>query len=84
MLNRSVIGKNCVIEAHALVPENKTVPDGSLVLGNKGEVYRTLTDEQIDALKRGAEHYVQNQHWFKQSLQLLDDEDNDITSQSKL
>jgi carbonic anhydrase/acetyltransferase-like protein (isoleucine patch superfamily) len=83
VLNRSVIGKNCVIGAHALVPENKTIPDCSVVLGNKGEVYRTLTAEQIDALKRGAEHYVQNQNWFKETLELLEDGD-DASSQSKL
>lgn len=68
VLNKSVIGKNCVIGAHALVSENKIIPDGSLVIGIEGKVVRTLTDEHIDALKAGADHYVRNQEWFKESL----------------
>ena len=82
VLNKSVIGKNCVIGAHALIPENKTIPDGSLVVGSPGKVVRQLSEEQIDGLKAGAEHYVNNQDWFKESLQLVDGEE-DFT-QSKL
>jgi carbonic anhydrase/acetyltransferase-like protein (isoleucine patch superfamily) len=84
VLNKSVIGKNCIIGAHALVPENKTIPDGSLVIGTKGEVVRTLTEKQIDMLKLGADHYVKNQKWFKESLQLVVDDRADISTQSKL
>lgn len=64
-----------MIGAHALVSENKIIPDGSLVIGIEGKVVRTLTDEQIDALKAGADHYVRNQEWFKESLKLVDNED---------
>lgn len=76
VLNKSVIGKNCVIGAHALVSENKIIPDGSLVIGIEGKVVRTLTEEQIDALKAGADHYVRNQEWFKESLKLVGNEDD--------
>ena len=84
VLNKSVIGKNCIIGAHALVPENKSIPDGSLVIGTKGEVVRTLTEKQIELLKFGADHYVKNQNWFKESLQLVNDDGGDISNQSKL
>ena len=33
VLNNAVIGRDCLIGAHALVPEGKTIPDGSLVMG---------------------------------------------------
>lgn len=75
VLNKSVIGKNCVIGAHALVSENKIIPDGSLVIGIEGKVVRALTEEQINALKDGADHYVRNQEWFNESLKLVDNED---------
>jgi carbonic anhydrase/acetyltransferase-like protein (isoleucine patch superfamily) len=76
VLNKSVIGKNCVIGAHALVSENKIIPDGSLVIGLEGKVVRMLNEEQIDALKAGADHYVRNQEWFNESLKLVDDGDD--------
>ena len=80
VLNKSVVGKNCVIGAHSLIPENKSIPDGSLVVGSPGKVIRQLNEEQIDALKAGADHYVSNQEWFKETLQLADEGD----TQSKL
>ena len=80
VLNKSVVGTNCVIVAHSLIPENKSIPDGSLVVGSPGKVVRQLSEEQIDALKAGADHYVTNQEWFKETLQLADEGD----TQSKL
>ena len=76
-LNKSVIGKNCVIGAHALVSENKIIPDGSLVIGIEGKIVRTLTEEQMDALKAGADHYVRNQEWFSEALKSVEEEDNE-------
>ncbi|EOD11365.1 hexapeptide repeat-containing transferas-like protein [Emiliania huxleyi CCMP1516] len=42
VLNKAVVGKNCLIGAHALV-----IPDGSLVIGAPAKVVRTLTEDQI-------------------------------------
>lgn len=75
VLNRSVVGKNCVIGAHALIPEGKTIPDGSLVVGAPGKVVKQLSEEQIEGLKAGAQHYVENSEWFREALQLMDDGD---------
>lgn len=68
VLNKSVIGKNCIIGAHALIPEGKTIPDGSLVVGSPGKVVRELSEKQIEDLKWSAEHYVENAERFRQNL----------------
>ena len=34
VLNGATIGNDCIVGAHALVTENKTFPDGSLILGS--------------------------------------------------
>ena len=76
VLNKSVVGKNCVIGAHALIPENKSIPDNSLVVGSPGKVVRQLSEEQIDALNAGADHYVSNSEWFKETLHSVDESDS--------
>ena len=60
LLNGSRIGRNCLVGARALVTENKTFPDGSLIVGSPAVVVRTLTPEQIANLLRNARHYVDN------------------------
>ena len=86
VLNTSVIGKNCVVGAHALVPEGKTVPDNSLVVGSPGKVVKELGEEQIEGLKMSAAHYVDNSEWFRSALELMDDDDGEYydSGQTKL
>jgi len=53
------IGKHCLIGAGALVPQNKIIPDYSLVIGSPAKVIRQLTEEEIEHVKRGAYVYTE-------------------------
>ena len=64
-LNKTKIGKNCIIGANTLIPENKTIPDRSLVLGSPGKVIRQVTDKEIEEIKENALHYVENYKKYK-------------------
>lgn len=68
ILNRSVVGKNCLIGAGTIITENKTIPDGSLVLGAPGRVVRQLTPEQIAMNTWIAEHYVERSGIYRRGL----------------
>ena len=50
ILNKTKIGKNCIIGANTLIPENKTIPDRSLVIGSPGKVIRQVTDKEIEEI----------------------------------
>lgn len=58
ILNGAVIGKNSLVGAHALVPENKTYPEGVLIIGTPAKVVRELTEAEIEGLKKSAAGYV--------------------------
>jgi len=70
ILNGVRIGKNCLVGANALITENKTIPDGSLVLGSPARVVKTLTPEQQAALTDNAKHYVENFKRYKREFAL--------------
>jgi len=72
VLNKAKIGSNCVIGANALVTENMEIPDGSMVLGSPAKVVKQLSDEHIEMLKHGAQHYVQNSAKYKDLLNVID------------
>ena len=65
ILNKTKIGKNCIIGANALVTENKVIPERSLVLGSPGKVVRQVTDEEIEHIKENAKDYVENFKKYK-------------------
>ncbi|MBT3599761.1 MAG: gamma carbonic anhydrase family protein [Candidatus Pelagibacter sp.] len=65
ILNKTKIGKNCIIGANALITENKIIPERSLVLGSPGKVVRQVTDEEIEHIKENARDYVENFKKYK-------------------
>ncbi len=71
VLNGAKIGKNCLVGAGSLVTEGKEFPDGSMILGSPAKVVRQLTLEQIEGLRRSAQHYVNNKNRFKAGLKKL-------------
>jgi carbonic anhydrase/acetyltransferase-like protein (isoleucine patch superfamily) len=68
VLNGAKIGRNCLVGAGALVTEGKEFPDGSMIIGSPAKAVRELAPEQIEGIRRGAAHYVQNAKRFKAGL----------------
>jgi carbonic anhydrase/acetyltransferase-like protein (isoleucine patch superfamily) len=79
ILNKVVIGKNCLIGAHALVTEGKVIPDNSLVVGAPGKVLRSLTEEEIAAMHDNAARYVKNLGDYLEGLETLNVRGNGTT-----
>ena len=71
VLNGAKIGKNCLVGAGSLLTEGKEFPDGSMILGSPAKVVRPLTPEQIEGLRRSAQHYIENADRFKASLKKI-------------
>ncbi len=68
ILNNTVVGSGCLIGACAFLPEGKTIPDHSLVIGSPGKVARVLTHEQVEGLLKSAAGYVRNWQRFARAL----------------
>ena len=60
VLNRAIIGRDCLIGANSLIPEGKVIADRSLVVGTPGRVVRQLSDEEVASIRGIASHYVEN------------------------
>ncbi|MEY5100829.1 MAG: hypothetical protein RJA36_3548 [Pseudomonadota bacterium] len=71
VLNGARIGRNCLVAAGALVTEGKEFPDGSMIMGSPAKLVRQLTPEQIEGLRRSAEHYIGNARRYQGGLTQL-------------
>ncbi|HSQ72624.1 MAG TPA: gamma carbonic anhydrase family protein [Rubrivivax sp.] len=71
VLNGARIGRHCLVGAGAVVTEGKEFPDGSLILGAPAKVVRQLTPEQIEGVRRGALHYLENAERHRLGLQRI-------------
>lgn len=58
VLDGAVIGAGSVVGAQALVTKDTVVPPRSLVLGSPARVVRPLSEEEVEAVRANAVHYV--------------------------
>jgi len=72
VLNKAVIGDECVIGANALVTEGKVFEPGTLIVGAPASAIKTLSPDKRAFLKASAAHYVANAHWFAKGLKRID------------
>jgi carbonic anhydrase/acetyltransferase-like protein (isoleucine patch superfamily) len=59
VLDRVKIGKHCVIAAGALVPPDREIPDGSVVMGSPGRIVRQTGERELTMIRRAGEIYRQ-------------------------
>lgn len=69
ILNGAVIGSQSIVGAGALVTEGKTFAPRSLIVGSPAKAIRTLSDEQVEALKLSAAHYAAKAAHYRDKLQ---------------
>ncbi|MGI9392952.1 MAG: gamma carbonic anhydrase family protein [Parvibaculales bacterium] len=71
ILNGAKIGKNCLIGAHSLITEGKEIPDNSLVFGSPAKIIRETTDEEQEAIRKNARHYMEHAKTYRQELEVI-------------
>ncbi|HEU4619230.1 MAG TPA: gamma carbonic anhydrase family protein [Gammaproteobacteria bacterium] len=68
ILSHAVIGRYCIVGAHALVTEGKQFPDRSLIVGVPAKRIREVTEEEMRMLEASAEHYVEMGRRYRREL----------------
>ena len=71
LLNRSRIGKTCLVGANSLVTEGKEFEDGSMILGAPARRARALTEGELTGLRISAAGYVHNHKRFMTKLRAV-------------
>ena len=70
VLDRVRIGRDCLIAAGTLVPPDKVIADGSVVMGAPGKVVRQVTESDLAMMRNACEHYVARGRQYRHSLQV--------------
>jgi carbonic anhydrase/acetyltransferase-like protein (isoleucine patch superfamily) len=68
LLSRSVVGRESIVGANALVPEGKAFPPRSLIVGVPGKAIKDVSQEQVDAVRDNARRYGGYGQAHKQAL----------------
>lgn len=70
VLDRVRIGKHCIVAAGALVPPDKVIPDGTVVMGSPAKVVREVTPRDLERIARGTQSYQQRALEYRRALQV--------------
>jgi carbonic anhydrase/acetyltransferase-like protein (isoleucine patch superfamily) len=72
ILDRARIGRDCIIAAGALIPPDKTIADGSVVMGMPGKIVRRVDADDLKMIADAARHYRDRVALYKNGLQVDD------------
>jgi carbonic anhydrase/acetyltransferase-like protein (isoleucine patch superfamily) len=70
VLDRARIGRNCLIAAGTLIPPDKEIPDGAVVMGAPGKIVREVSAKDLAMMQYGAEHYQVRLREYRLGLQV--------------
>lgn len=68
VLNDAKIGNDSIVAAGSVVPEGKSYPDRSLILGVPGKVVRELTDDEVKWIADNARDYAARAALYRNHL----------------
>jgi carbonic anhydrase/acetyltransferase-like protein (isoleucine patch superfamily) len=68
ILNDAKIGNDSIVAAGSVVPEGKSYPDRSLILGVPGKVVRELTDDEVKWIADNARDYAARAALYRNHL----------------
>ncbi|MBE7199857.1 MAG: gamma carbonic anhydrase family protein [Parafilimonas terrae] len=72
IMNGARIGANSMVGANALVTENKSFPDGSLIVGAPAKAVRAFDADALASLRASAQGYSANAVRFCRGLERID------------
>lgn len=71
VLNSTVIGKQCLVGAGAVVTERKSFPDRSVIFGSPAKVAREVTEDNIMRIRMDTQSYVHRGAQYKADLKRI-------------
>ena len=71
VLNNSVVGKDCLVGAGAVLTENKNFPDRSVIFGAPAKAVREVTEDNLMRMRVSAADYVRRGIQYKKELKRI-------------
>jgi carbonic anhydrase/acetyltransferase-like protein (isoleucine patch superfamily) len=71
VLNNSVVGKDCLVGAGAVIIENKSFADRSVIFGSPAKAVREVTEDNVVRMRGSAGDYVQRGLQYRKDLKRI-------------
>jgi carbonic anhydrase/acetyltransferase-like protein (isoleucine patch superfamily) len=71
VLNNTVVGKDCLVGAGAVLTENKNLPDRAVIFGAPAKAVREVTEDNLMRMRVSAADYVRRGIQYKEELKRI-------------
>ena len=71
VLNATVIGKECLVGAGAVVTERKSFPDRSVIFGSPAKAMREVSEDNLLRMRYSADEYVKRGRQYMKDLKRI-------------
>ena len=71
VLNNTVVGKDCLVGAGAVLTENKNFPDRAVIFGAPAKAVREVTEDNLMRMRVSAADYVRRGIQYKEELKQI-------------